>query len=277
MLKADVLSSAAPRGAAAIEAVTHRFIAPSGTRISYETYGEGPPLVLIHGGFSDHQTNWAYVRPLLEPHFTVYALARRGRGATDATDGHGLEDEMEDAAALIRRIAAPVFLLGHSYGAHVALGAAARVPIFVRKLVLYEAPWPGLVDATTMAKLEALARAGDWDGFATMFLADVLAVPPEVLEALRGTEDWEAIVADAPASLGDLRAISRYVFDPERYSVLMMPVLLQVGSESPPELYVTDALATVLPKVSIGELDGQAHEGMTTAPEQYASAIRRFL
>ena len=55
-------------------------ISPSGVRIGYEVYGNGPPLVLVHGAFSDHRTNWAYVRPLLEPHFTVFAVARRGRG-----------------------------------------------------------------------------------------------------------------------------------------------------------------------------------------------------
>ena len=57
---------------------------------------------------------------------------------------------------------------------------------------------------------------------------------------------------------------------------LPVPVLLQVGTETPP-VSVTDALASVLPNVSIGELAGQAHEGMTTAPEQYAEAVRRFL
>jgi pimeloyl-ACP methyl ester carboxylesterase len=56
-----------------------------------------------------------------------------------------------------------------------------------------------------------------------------------------------------------------------------MPVLLQTGSESPRHLHVTDALAAVLSDARVGILDGQAHEGMTTAPEQYAAAILRFL
>lgn len=276
MFEADTLSSTAP-GEAASEAVPHAFTGPSGTRIGYETYGEGPPLVLIHGAFSDHRTNWTYVKPLLEPHFTVHALARRGRGETDATVGHALKDEIEDAVAMIRRVGEPVFLLGHSYGAHVALGAAVQVQNLVRRMVLYEAPWPHLLDEAGMAPLEALARAGDWDGFASTFFADVLAVPPAVIQALRDSEDWPAIVADAPASLGDLRALSRHSFDPESFRSLRVAVLLQTGSESPPDFYVTEALAAVLPDVSIGELDGQAHEGMTTAPEQYATATRGFL
>jgi pimeloyl-ACP methyl ester carboxylesterase len=56
-----------------------------------------------------------------------------------------------------------------------------------------------------------------------------------------------------------------------------VPVPLQTGSESPADFYVTDALAAVLPNVALGRLEDQAHEAMTTAPEQYARAICRFL
>jgi hypothetical protein len=54
-------------------------------------------------------------------------------------------------------------------------------------------------------------------------------------------------------------------------------VVLQIGTESPRHLYVTDALAAVLTDVRIQELAGQAHEGMTTAPELYAEAVSRVL
>jgi hypothetical protein len=36
-------------------------------------------LVLVHGSFSDHNSNWEFVKPLFEKQFTVYAVARRGR------------------------------------------------------------------------------------------------------------------------------------------------------------------------------------------------------
>ena len=256
---------------------TFSFLSSSGAMIGCDVYGEGPPLLLVHGAFSDHRTNWAYVKPMLARRFTVYAMARRGRGASDATTGHSLEEEIDDAASLLGRIGAPAFVLGHSYGAHVALGAALAAPASVRRLVLYEPPWPHLVDAAALEPLESLAVAGDWDGFATGFFRDVLAVPEGVLSEMRRSPDWPLIVADAPASLGDLRAAARYAFTPERFQSLPMPVLLQVGSESPADFYVTDALAAVLPRVEIGELAGQAHEGMTTAPKQYASAVCRFL
>jgi pimeloyl-ACP methyl ester carboxylesterase len=85
------------------------------------------------------------------------------------------------------------------------------------------------------------------------------------------------IVADGPATLGDLRALSRLRFDASDFRELPMQVLLQTGSESPPELYVTEALKQALPNARVGVLEGQAHEGMTTAPEQYARAVAEFL
>jgi pimeloyl-ACP methyl ester carboxylesterase len=254
-----------------------RITSPAGATVSYENYGSGPPLVLVHGGFSDHKTNWEFVKPLFEKQFTVYAIARRGRGETDATVGHSLEDESMDVVALMQSIGEPVFLLGHSYGAQTALAAAAKAPDRARKLVLYEAPWPRALSKEFLTRLEALAQAGQWDDFAVTFFRDGLSVPIEELDELRASGLWPPILADAEASLGDLRALTRYDFRPERFRDLHVPVLLQIGTASPRNLYVTDALAAVLPDVRIEALSGQAHEGMTTAPTMYAEAVSRFL
>ncbi len=255
----------------------HQITSPAGITLSYDRCGDGPPLVLVHGAFSDHDTNWAQVKDALASEFTVYAVARRGRGCTAATHDHTVEDEGRDVACLVQAIDEPVFLLGHSYGAHVALLAAAEVPQRVRKLVLYEPPQPDMIDAAGLAALDLLAQAGDWDGFATRFFGVELAVPQEELAQLRATEFWPPIVADAPASHRDVMALSRYSFEADRFRALPMPVLLQIGSESPRQFFVTDALAAVLRDVRIEALAGQAHEGMTTAPQMYVESLSRFL
>ena len=233
--------------------------------------------MLVHGAFSDHRTNWEFVKPRFEKQFTVYAIARRGRGETDKTQHHSLEDESRDVVAVIQSVPGPVFLLGHSYGAHTALVAAAHIPPRIRKLVLYEPVWPRIIGKDGLARFVPLAQAGRWDELAVTFFRDTLSVPIDELNALRATELWPPIVGDAEASLGDLRALSRYDFKADRFRDLRVPVLLQRGTESPRELYVTDALAGVLPDVRVGELSGQAHEGMTTAPQMYAEAVSRFL
>ena len=249
----------------------------TGTTVSYSVEGSGPPLVLVHGGFSDHETNWTFVAPLFKQRFTVYAIARRGRGATDASEHHTLGDEAQDVVDVVRTIGAPVYLLGHSYGAHCALRAALQLSDRVEKLVLYEPAWPDVLKPDALAALQTLAAAGAWDQFAFAFFANTLHVPADELDAVRASDLWLPIIADAPATLGDLRALCSYRFDPRRFAALAVPVLLQIGSESPRDLYVTDALAAILPDVRIDTLAGQAHEGMTTAPALYAETTMRFL
>ena len=254
-----------------------RITTPSGTTISYDTYGAGPPLVLVHGGFSDHDTNWQKVKPALAGRFTVYAVARRGRGESSATHGHSVADEAGDVAAVLRAVGEPAFLLGHSYGGVCALGAAALHPAAVRKLVLYEPPFPRTLSPELAARLEAFAEREDWDGLVLTFLLDGLQVPPRDVDELRASPDWEMWTADAKASTHDLHALVRHRFDAATYRSLDMPVLLLVGSESPRDLYLTDALAAVLPDARIRALEGQAHEGMTTAPAQFVDVIAGFL
>jgi pimeloyl-ACP methyl ester carboxylesterase len=249
----------------------------AGITVSYDRYGSGPPLVLVHGAFSDHITNWEFVKTLFEKQFTVHAIARRGRGETDATEGHSVEDEMEDVAAVVREVGERAFMLGHSYGAVCALGAAARVPENVRKLVLYEHPGPGVIHRKQVAQLEKIAESGDLDKMVETVMRDILQVPQQEIDEIKTTPFWATWTDDAIPTLNDVRALVDYQFDAEKFRSIAMPVLLQIGTESPREIYATDALATVLPDVRIGELEGQAHDGMTTAPEMYAEAVTKFL
>lgn len=255
----------------------HRITTPHGITVSYDAYGSGPPLVLVHGGFSDHLTNWQEARDLLAERFSVFAIARRGRGETTATEGHSVMDEAADVAAMLRSIGEPVALLGHSYGAACALEAAVLAPALTGKLVLYERPRAGLMKQVQVAALEQLGRQGDWDGMVQAFMRDVLLIPPREIEEIQVTPFWDVWVADAPQTLQDLRALVAHPFDPGGYRTLAMPVQLVIGSESPRELYATDALAAVLPDVRIHALQGQAHEGMTTDPRQFVEAISQFL
>ena len=254
-----------------------RIQSSAGVVVSYDRYGKGPALVLVHGGFSDHATNWHEAKPFLSDCFTVYAIARRGRGETTATQGHTLLDEAHDVAAVIRSVGEPVFLLGHSYGGQTALAAAALVPDRIAKLVLYEPPSPRLASAATVARFEELGQLEDWDGLVETFMLDVILVPPDEVAQIKATPFWNVWTADAKATLCDVRALAAYQFDASRFGMLTMPVLLLVGSESPREIYVTDALAAVLPDVRVATLEGQAHEGMTTNPEQFVDTIARFL
>jgi hypothetical protein len=125
--------------------------------------------------------------------------------------------------------------------------------------------------------LEKIAANSGFDRMVEVFMLDMLQVPPEEVAQIRGTAYWDTWIADAANSLNDLRALVNYTLDFEHFRSLTLPVLLQIGTESPREIYITDAIAEVLPNAHIAEPRGQAHEGMTTAPEMYAEQLTAFL
>jgi pimeloyl-ACP methyl ester carboxylesterase len=125
------------------EATARRVASRDGTEIAYWTTGEGPPLVLVHGAVADHN-RWRPLLPFLEPHATVHAMDRRGRGASGDGPAYELAREFEDVAAVVDAVAeasgSAVDLYAHSFGGLCAFGGAALTASLGR-LALYEG-WP---------------------------------------------------------------------------------------------------------------------------------------
>src|SRR5690242_14877768 len=96
-----------------------------GTPLALWKSGVGPSLVAVHGACADH-TAWDSVVPLLADTFTVYAMDRRGRGASGDAPRYALEREFEDVAAAVDALPGPVHLYGHSFGGICAVEAAMR-------------------------------------------------------------------------------------------------------------------------------------------------------
>ena len=252
--------------------VTHE----DGSRIGFEVFGSGPPLVLVHGAFTDRVSNWITVREALAERFTVHAVDRRGRNESVATTARSTLDEFEDVAAVLRFGSEPAFVLGHSYGAHVALGAASLLPDSVRGLILYEPPTVTSLSAETARALDADAERGDWDAFVARFFAEVAQASPQELEAMRGSPVWGLLVTGAPSTLHDIRALQGYDFDPGAFRALKLPVTFLCGSQSPPiQRVVTDALLEALPQAHRVILEGQGHDGMYGDPAGFVEAVVR--
>ena len=92
--------------------------------------------------------------------------------------------------------------------------------------------------------------------------------------------DDDAVAARNDPVLGspELDAVAAYEFDASRYSTLDIPLLLLLGSDSPPVLRgVSDALAAVVPNVRMTVLAGQQHAANYDAPELFAAAVTKFL
>lgn len=253
---------------------------PDGTPIACWRSGRGRPLLLVHGSTADH-TRWAPLLGLLEPHASVHAMDRRGRGASGDADRYTLAAEAADVAAVVDAVAdatgGPVDVLAHSYGALCAL-EATLLTTGMRQLALYEPPLGAVVPPGFVDRLDDLLAQGRREDVVTTLFREILRTPPEQLAILMAESSWPGRVAAAHTLARECRAEQDHRFDPERFAALSVPVLLLAGTESPPELAAATAtLATALPGARVRTLAGQGHVAMTTAPEMFAAAVLDFL
>ena len=255
------------------------FTSRDGTQLGCHVTGRGSPLVLVHGTTADHG-RWTPLTSSLEQRFTVYALDRRGRGASGDAESYELEREVEDLAAVVAGIGGAVDLLGHSYGALVSLEAAARVGN-LRRLALYEPPIPTampLVSPALIARLEALVAAGERDAAVTTFLAEGPRVPPHELALMKSLPAWSARVSAAHTIPRELRASSEYRFEPSRFAAIRVPTLLLLGGASPaPFRAALELVHSAIPHAELAVLPSQQHAAMDTAPDLFLRELLRFL
>ena len=250
-----------------------------GTRVACHVTGRGTPLVLVHGTTADH-ARWAPLLSALEQRFTVYALDRRGRGASGDAAEYALDREVDDLVAVIEQIGGPVDLLGHSFGAIVSLEAAPRLPD-LHRLALYEPPIPTatpLVTPPLIARLDALVAAGEREQAVATFLAEGPRLPPHELAVMRTLPAWPARVAAAHTIPRELRASTEYRLDASRFAALRVPTLLLLGGASPPPFRAAlERVQAAIPHAQLAVMPNQQHAAMDTAPDLFLRELLPFL
>jgi pimeloyl-ACP methyl ester carboxylesterase len=217
----------------------------------------------------------------LDEHFTVFAVDRRGRGASgDETPEYRMELEFEDMRAVVSSIAEPVRLLGHSYGAICSLEGALRASN-VCKLVLYEPPistGEPIYSPELLERLELALGRGEREEVVEMFFREVVRAPESEMELLKSTPVWQMRVRAAHTLPREMRASVEYSPVAERFASLAVPTLLLLGGVSPPYFgAATTFVHRLVPGSRIEELPGQQHTAMNTAPEMFLSKVLEFL
>lgn len=109
----------------------------NGLKMYYEIYGEGKPLVLIHGGGSTIQTTFGRVIPMLAKQRKLIAVELQAHGRTSDRDSEvSFEQDADDVAALLKNLnILKTDIFGFSNGGTTALQIAIRHPELVNKLV----------------------------------------------------------------------------------------------------------------------------------------------
>ena len=110
----------------------------NGIKVYYEIYGEGRPLVLLHGAFYTIEMNWAHLIPELAKTRKVIAVELQGHGHTPFSerklDIATLASDVDGVMNYLKVDSADV--AGFSMGGSIAYQLAVNSPKRVRKLVI---------------------------------------------------------------------------------------------------------------------------------------------
>ena len=252
-----------------------------GLHIAYRRQGDGPPLVLLHGGLSDSR-EWRPQLEALSDEFDVVAWDAPGCGdSSDPPEEFGLHGYADSLAGLIDELKlGRSHVAGLSFGAGLALELYRRQPRLVRSLALASAyaGWAGSLPPDVVEeRLRSVERQADLapDQVVAEWLPTLFAgsVSQELVD------ETAAIMRDFhPAGM---RAMARAFADADLRGVLPtidVPTLLLYGDadeRSPREVAL--ALHAAVPHSQLFWLEGAGHQSNLEAPDRFNAELRRFL
>jgi pimeloyl-ACP methyl ester carboxylesterase len=161
----------------------------NGLRMYYEVYGEGKPLVLIHGGGSTIGTSFGRIIQPLAKHRQVIAVELQAHGHTNDRDApESFDQDADDVASLVKFLRIEkVDFFGFSNGGNTTLKIAMRHPDLVRKIIIgsafykREGMYPPFWEGMSKAELKDMPKelqdeykkiTGDPNGLVRMFTKD---------------------------------------------------------------------------------------------------------
>jgi pimeloyl-ACP methyl ester carboxylesterase len=207
------------------------------TRVRYIDVGAGPAVVLLHGFASSLET-WAAVIPALEKTHRVIALDLRGFGWTDRPEAdYSPQGQAELVLEVLDHLGVDrAAVVGHSWGASVALALTLRAPARVTRLALYDA-WAYESQLPSFFVWARLSGVGETlfsmyyreqaERRLALAFHDKRHVTPELIDAVYKAMERPGTVA---AALATVRG-QRFTEVERRYREIDKPTLILWGRE----------------------------------------------
>lgn len=253
-----------------------------GLKVAYQRVGDGPPLVLLHGGPSDSR-QWRRQLADLSDEFTVVAWDMPGCGqSSDPPPEWRTRDYVDCLADFIQvlNLERP-HVLGLSFGSGLALELYRWHRSIVRTLILASAyaGWagslpPDVVEQRRQGMLKRIELPADQ--WAREWVPTLLteSAPAEVVDELT------SILVDFHPE-GQRALISSGWTDHDAREILSqieVPTLLLYGDrDARSPLDVAYDMHASIPGSTLVVMQGVGHESDMEAPDQFNAEVRRFL
>jgi pimeloyl-ACP methyl ester carboxylesterase len=245
------------------EAASHGTVAVDSAEIYYATYGQGAPVILLHGGLgnSDH---WSNQVPALAEHFRVIAIDSRGQGRSTRTRAPVSYDAMaHDVIAVMDQLELPrASIVGWSDGGEIALKIAIEHPDRVDHLFVF-----GTNYDVNGSKPRGSQRSATFAAYAAKSRADYLKLSKATPRQVDELVDWLLPVWRNPMGFtkDQLRGIqaTTMVADGDHDEII---VLAQV-----------EEMAQLIPHAKLAVLKDTSHFALWQDPADFNKVLLDFL
>ncbi len=251
------------------QATTTGYADVNGVHMYFEEYGDGSPLLLLHGGMLTIDLNFAGLIPALADRHQVIGVELQGHGRTADIDRSITPAALAgDVVALLDHLGiARVHVLGHSMGAAVALQLAVSHPDRVRSIVAASASvrpdglHEDLTDPAKFATSTRMPTQQDFEAFREAYTR--LSPHPE---------RFDDFLARLSASNADLQGWSD-----QQLAGITAPTLLVLGDRDFTTVEHGALMQHLIPGSQLAVLPDTTHMQVTRRTELLLPMLARFL
>ncbi|HLJ46198.1 MAG TPA: alpha/beta hydrolase [Bryobacteraceae bacterium] len=251
----------------------------NGVELYYETAGDGPPLLLLHG-LGSSTLDWEFQIPDLARSHRVIAMDVRGHGRSSKPPGpYTVAQFAKDAVALLETLhATPADIVGLSMGGMIAFQMAVDAPASVRSLTIVNSG-PAMILQTFGQRMLIQSRFAMIRLFGMRALGKMVAGPlfPNPDQAhLRERFITHLAENDPRAYRASLRAIVGWSVA-ERIGQIRCPVLVVASDHDYTPVALKQAYVGKIPGARLRVLNDSRHAAPLDQPDQLNRAVLEFL
>lgn len=254
-----------------------------GQNVAYAIVGQGPAIVLLHGGTGDAASYWEAQVPFFAREFTVITIDQRGYGESALGDSRNyLESCADDLSELLGYLEVDrTHVVGLSLGGRVAQQFALRHAHLLDRLVLANTLSGLKTEKLRRFVEDVLIGTAEKAGMGHVFDLNLLwAFSEDYLRENRDSfelqkKKWSEQSAEDFISV--LKA-SMYIDMTDDLHRISAPTLVIGASEDieVPQIY-SDILVDNIPNAVFSIIEGSGHKTSVEKPEEFNSLVRSFL
>ena len=248
----------------------------NGSKVYYEVYGAGDPIVLLHGAYMTINSNWSELIPVLSKTRKVIALELDGHGHTPLSQRpYSYQTLASDVAAVLKHLKIDsADMLGFSYGGTVAYQFAIDHPAMTKKLIIISSTYKSDGWLDIMYNMLAGIKTDAFDN--TPIRSEYIKVAPD-------TSNWHKFIATMLKFSAE-----KFNLGDDKIKNIKAPVLLIMGDNVGTDKKVLAETYSLLggnvfgdvvgiPKSQLAILPAKGHGTLIMDTQAIAALVSSFL